>query len=136
MRILIVDDDPLSQLFLQTVLAPFGECHIAGDGLTAVREYSKAALEGSGFRVVFMDIMMPALNGLDAIDRIREFEAHTPSRVPVPSVFVVVTAVEQSQRLINAYCGGDVFTCMKKPLERADVEAVMTRIAGESPDPL
>jgi len=134
MHILIVDDDPLSQLFLKTVLEPFGTCTIAGDGLTAVRLYSQAALDGAGFGVVFMDIMMPAMNGLDAVDRIREFEAHTPSRVSAPAVFVVVTAAEQSQRLINAYCGGDVFLCMKKPLERADVEAVMVKILGKSQD--
>ncbi len=130
MRILIVEDDIASQIFLKAVLKPFGQCDTAGDGAAAVRAYAEAALDGAPFDVVFMDIMIPEMNGLAAIDRIRDYEAHNRRSVPRPAQVVVVTATEDSQNIIHAYCTGDVFAYMKKPLERQEVEATMAKIAS------
>ena len=47
MKILIVDDDPLSQLTLRATLAPFGECVCAGNGEVgiAVGDWAHPTLE-------------------------------------------------------------------------------------------
>lgn len=130
MRILIVEDDLIVQLFLKTVLGHYGQCFTASDGRAAVRAYSDAAAGGEPFDVVFMDIMMPEMNGLIAIDRIREYEALHPWRVPRPAQVVVATALEDSQDILHAICSGNVFAHMKKPLLREDLEATMGKIAS------
>lgn len=128
MHILIVEDDVPSQLFLKTVLKGYGPCAIAGDGAEAVQAYADVALDGSPFDVVFMDIMMPGMDGLTAIDRIREFEAQNPHKVPRPAQVVVVTATQDTQNIIHAYCAGNVFAYLKKPLTNNDIKATMTKI--------
>ena len=42
MKILIVDDDPLSQITLKATLAPFGECVCAGNGREGVDLFTLA----------------------------------------------------------------------------------------------
>ncbi|MHC1752541.1 response regulator [Humidesulfovibrio sp.] len=128
MHILIVEDDVPSQLFLKTVLKSYGPCAIAGDGAKAVRAYTEAALGGNPFDIVFMDIMMPEMDGLTAIDRIREFEAQTPQKVPRPAQVVVVTAAQDTQNIIHAYCAGNVFAYLKKPLDSQDLKATMAKM--------
>lgn len=135
MHILIVEDDVPSQLFLKTVLQGYGPCTAAGDGAAAVRAYAEAAAGGSPFDIVFMDIMMPGMDGLTAIDRIREFEAQNPHKVPRPAQVVVVTATQDTQNIIHAYCAGNVFAYLKKPLDSQDLKAAMAKLLAASEGP-
>ena len=69
-RILVVDDWPDWQRFLQTKLA--AECNfqivgLASNGLEGVGQAARLQPD-----VVLMDLNMPVLNGLDATRRIRE----------------------------------------------------------------
>lgn len=132
MHILIVEDDVPSQLFLKTVLQGYGSCTVAGDGVEAVRAYAEAAAGGSPFDIVFMDIMMPGMDGLTAIDRIREFEAQGPHRVSRPAQVVVVTATQDTQNIIHAYCAGNVFAYLKKPLDSQDLKTTMAKLLAAS----
>jgi two-component system chemotaxis response regulator CheY len=131
-RILIVEDDPVSQLFMSTVLSRYGQCSMACDGVAAVSDYIDASLCGNPFELVFMDIMLPKLDGLSAIERIREFEGHNPWHVPNPAQVVVVSAKDDLPNHIRAYCAHDILSYMQKPLERADLEATMDKIVNAS----
>jgi two-component system chemotaxis response regulator CheY len=42
MKTLIVEDDFTSRLFLQKILSPYGECHIAVNGNEAVQAFQMA----------------------------------------------------------------------------------------------
>ncbi len=132
MHILIVEDDIMSQTFMKTVLNQYGQCVITSDGEDAVRSYATAAISGRPFDVVFMDIMLPKMDGITAIDKIREYEEVNPKHVPKPTNVVVVTATDDSQNIIHAYCTGDVFAYLKKPLERNVLEATMAKITSVS----
>ena len=132
MHILIVEDDLVSQTFMKTVLSQCGQCANASDGEEAVRRYATAAIAGQPFDVVFMDIMLPKMDGLTAIDKIREYEESNPKYVLKPTQVVVVTTTDDSQNIIHAYCTGDVFAYMKKPLERNVLETTMAKITCAS----
>ena len=74
MRTLIVDDDFTNRLLLQTLLARYGECHVAVNGKEAVEAFRLAQAEGRGYDLICMDLSMPELDGHQAIQEIRRLE--------------------------------------------------------------
>ena len=74
MKTLIVEDDFTSRLFLQTFLSRYGECHIAVNGREAVEAFRMAADNGSPYDLICMDIMMPEMDGQEAVKQIRALE--------------------------------------------------------------
>nr|WP_086937418.1 response regulator [Thaumasiovibrio occultus] len=68
--ILIVEDDKVQQFILKTMLSKQGyEAVCAGDGLAAVK-----MVQETEFDIVFMDCIMPGLDGFEATKRIRQLE--------------------------------------------------------------
>ena len=74
MRMLIAEDDYTSRVMLQRLLLPYGECTVAVNGQEAVEAFRIGIEEGRPFDLVCLDIMMPEMDGHEALDRIRELE--------------------------------------------------------------
>jgi signal transduction histidine kinase/CheY-like chemotaxis protein len=78
---LIVEDNPINQKMIQHTLKNMGittEC--ANNGQEGFDEYK---INSNNYDIVFMDIQMPVLNGIDATKKILEYEKiegleHTP----------------------------------------------------------
>lgn len=74
MKTLIVEDDFTSRLVLQTFLSRYGDCHIAVNGWEAVQAFRAALGEGKPYDLICMDIMMPEMDGREAVKHLRELE--------------------------------------------------------------
>ncbi len=74
LRSLLVEDDFSSRLLLQTFLARYGECHVAVNGREAVEAFRKAFDQGQRYSLICMDIMMPEMDGREAVRQIRKIE--------------------------------------------------------------
>src|SRR5512146_2095875 len=80
-RLLIVDDDPLSRSMMDLMLAPHGyQLGFACDGAEAIQ-----AIESGQYDLVFMDLILPDMNGRDVCREIRRWEAGK-SRIPIVAV--------------------------------------------------
>ena len=70
LKILIAEDNPINQMVIERMLANRGhQCQIAEDGLKAVSMFQEQY-----FDLIFMDIQMPNLSGIDATKKIRQIE--------------------------------------------------------------
>lgn len=66
-KVLVVEDIPLNQLLMKTLLDEFGfERDIAGNGKIAIEK-----LKENSYDIILMDLQMPEMNGFEATEYIR-----------------------------------------------------------------
>ncbi|MDO9621855.1 MAG: ATP-binding protein, partial [Moraxellaceae bacterium] len=110
LRVLVVDDHPSNLLLMRTWLNDYGiEVECAESGHEAVH----LALQ-KPFDLVFMDIQMPGMNGVEAAQAIRAGEKHG-QRVPI----VALTAHAMKAGQDNVQNGIDDY--LSKPLQDAQL---------------
>jgi PAS domain S-box-containing protein len=91
LRALIVDDSSISRRITGRFVSKVFSCDEAENGLEAVSKYQEAVESGSHYDVVFMDVVMPEMDGKEAVHKIREFEDDQKlQRVPI----IMVSASE------------------------------------------
>jgi PAS domain S-box-containing protein len=85
--VLVVEDIPLNQLLMKTILDDFGfERDVVANGKIAI-EY----LQNKTYDVVLMDLQMPEMNGFEATDYIRNT---MKSNIPIIALTADVTTVD------------------------------------------
>jgi diguanylate cyclase (GGDEF)-like protein len=125
MKILLVDDAKSVVMVMNSRLASYGYDVVhAANGQEAVAVFASAAPD-----LVLMDIEMPVMNGFEATNRIRAFEA-TQQWAWTPVIFL--TSSDTVENLVTAIeAGGDDFMSkfVPEPVLQAKMKA-MSRIAG------
>jgi PAS domain S-box-containing protein len=86
-KVLVVEDIPLNQLLMKTLLDDFGfELDIAANGKIAIEK-----LEAKPYDIILMDLQMPEMNGFEATEYIRN---KMNSRIPIMALTADVTTVD------------------------------------------
>lgn len=122
-RILLVDDDEEINKIVQEALHIMGYEHVsrAGNGEEAVRIYEEFLPD-----LVFMDIEMPVMDGLEASRRIRAMD-------PEASI-VVVTGNPADPRAGRVLEEGITETVVSKPVRLKHLQTLIeSRSSGASP---
>ncbi len=79
LHVLVAEDNPINQLLVRRLLEKRGHrVSIAADGIEALR-----VLENTSVDLVFMDVQMPRLSGIEAVRAIRKSEEIGGSHVPI-----------------------------------------------------
>src|SRR5207302_1530262 len=112
-EILAVDDDPQMQFFLREALEREHNVTVKGTA-----EEALSALKASGFDLILMDIRLPGMSGLDAVDEVQKLDRRTP--------IIVMTAHGTRETALEAVRRGayDYFT---KPFRLDEMEIVIRR---------
>ena len=90
-RILVVDDDPQNRDVLRRRLERYGfEVDTARDGIEMLRR-----IDAEDFDLVMLDVMMPGMNGLEALERLRRTRSMT--ELPV----ILATALAETEDAVE-----------------------------------
>ncbi len=122
-RVLLVEDDPLNRYLAERFLAQCGcEVVVAENGRDAVEQVGREA-----FAMVFMDCLMPVLDGYQATREIRAAE-HPGRRLPIVALTANAMSGDREKCLA---AGMDDF--VSKPVKRDDLQRVVARWAPVAP---
>lgn len=110
LKILLADDTAVNVALATKLLKR------RGHDITAVENGLQAyeAFQKDSFDVILMDIHMPVMDGLEATQKIREFESSNPSKSPTP-IIAMTANNEQSDHEI--YLKSGMNGIITKPLE-------------------
>jgi signal transduction histidine kinase/CheY-like chemotaxis protein len=120
-RFLIVDDVAMNRLLLRQILKleyPQSLITEAEDGLAALQ-----AINNEGFDLVFMDMVMPQMDGIEASKSIRSTVDRQGQRLPILGLSANVNSSDR-ERFIDA--GADDF--LLKPYDRQTLVEVTERL--------
>ncbi len=118
-RLLIVDDDSDIREVLMSILEAQGyEVAGAADGLEALERLAK----GPPPSLIILDLMMPRMNGVQLLERMRAM----PRFADIP---VLVLSGDAHGRELTAKLG--VRACLLKPIELTELEGALDQALQE-----
>lgn len=117
MRVLIAEDEFTSRRLMQGILRPYAECEAVVNGQEAVEAFEAAFGEGKPFDLVCMDIMMPVMDGQEALRRIREVEKARGIKPSAECPVIMTTALGDPKNVVSAYYRGGASAYLTKPIE-------------------
>lgn len=128
MRILIVEDDFGSRVLMKKLLSGYGSCDVVVDGVEAVSSFKMAWDEKKPYNLIMMDIMLPELDGQEALQQIRTFEKEKglPDRDRVK--VIMTTALGDPKNVVTAYNKGEASSYIVKPVEVAQLREELAKL--------
>jgi two-component system chemotaxis response regulator CheY len=125
MKTLIVEDDFVSRRILKDILAPYGDCDVAIDGSEAIQAYRLAWEDKKPYDLICMDIMMPKVDGQEALEKIRELERTAGLRNRDEVKVIMISALDSPKTVFASYYRGGATSYIVKPVSYAKLlEAV------------
>ena len=103
MKTLIVEDDFTSRILLQELLQDYGSCHVAVNGKEAVAAVRLALEANAPYALICMDIMMPEMNGQQALEAIRQHEQDRGIFSSNGAKIIMTTSLNDLKNVHKAY---------------------------------
>lgn len=103
MKILLAEDDFASRKFISKFLSTYGECDITVDGLEAVDAFMMALEDDERYDLVCLDVMMPVLDGYQALDTIRKLEKEKKIEGEDAVKIIMMTALNEEMNVKKAF---------------------------------
>ena len=126
MKILVVEDNEFSTNLITEMLNSLGvEVVTASDGHDAILKFERSAK--NEFGMIFMDIVMPRLNGNESAATIRMIDREDARTIPI----IAITALNsETDRQIMRESGMDGF--IQKPLSIPAVKEIIEQYSTKN----
>lgn len=118
MKCLIAEDDFISRRVLTELLSPFFACDIAVNGDEAVASVKLAHEAKQPYDLICLDIMMPKLDGREALRQIRALEKELGIPGNLESKIIMTTALDDAKTVFDTYYQGGATAYLVKPISK------------------
>ena len=127
MRALIIDDDPVSRLFLEELLAPHADVTAASSGGQALELFQAALDAGAPYDFVLSDIMMPDMDGHQTVERLRGLEQRHGLQGDQTVRVIMISALDDAKHVNRAFFQGHALSYLTKPVSTAALLAELRK---------
>ena len=105
----------------------------AEDGLVAVEHFETAARSGEPFELVFLDIVMPVMDGQEALKRMRAIEKEAGVSGDDKATIIMATSLHSTNDMIDAIIDGQCDDYIVKPFEPEDLLGLLEKYGFVDP---
>jgi len=130
MRILIVDDDFAIRKIVSIWLKKYGECETAENGKDAVAMFEAAHKANKPYDLMCLDIMMPVMNGIDALKAIRKMETDMGINEGRGIKVIMATAAASPKSIMGAF-NEQCEAYLIKPIDDTELFETVDRLFAE-----
>lgn len=127
MRTLVVEDEFLSRALLTGMLSQYGGCDVAVNGQEALEAVRLALASGRPYNLICLDIMMPIMDGQEALKAIRALEKEAKITLDARSRIVMTTALDNYESISKSFwelCDGYLL----KPIDMKKITALLNEL--------
>ena len=126
MKILLAEDDFVTRKFMTGFLSKYGECDVTVDGMEAVDAFMMALEDDAPYDLVCLDIMMPVMDGYQALMGIRNLEKERNIPKEKEAKVIMTTALNDEGNVKMAFeLGCTVYS--GKPIDKEKFEQVLKK---------
>lgn len=127
MKILLAEDDYATRKFMSGFLSKYGECDVTVDGNEAVDAFLMALEDEDPYDLVCLDVMMPVMDGYQALLGIRNLEKQKNIPKDQEVKVIMTTALNDEQNVKMAFeLGCTIYS--GKPIDQARFEQAMKKL--------
>ncbi len=127
MKILLAEDDYVTRKFMTNFLSKYGECDVTVDGMEAVDAFLMALEEGEPYDLACLDIMMPVMDGYQALMGIRNLEKDRNIPEEKAVKVIMTTALNDEKNVKMAFdLGCSVYS--GKPIDQERFEQALKKL--------
>ena len=127
LRCLVVDDDELGREMLVLNLQGIAECDVAVNGREAVEKFS-SAFQKASYDAIFLDIIMPEMDGHEASRIIRGIEAERGITPNKGVQIIVLSSLNTPQDIIQSYVSAQSAAHLVKPVKPEKLKKTLKQL--------
>ena len=127
MKILLAEDDFVTRKFMMNFLSKYGECDVTVDGMEAVDAFMMALEDDDPYDLVVLDIMMPVMDGYQALKGIRNIEKERNITGDAAAKVIMATALNEEKNVKMAFdLGCTIYS--GKPIDQTRFEQGLKKL--------
>lgn len=127
MKILLAEDDFATRKFMANFLSKYGECDVTVDGMEAIDAFMMALEDGEPYNLVCLDIMMPVMDGYQALVGIRNLEKERNIPEEEAAKIIMTTALNDERNVKMAFEQGCTIYS-GKPIDQERFEQALKKL--------
>ena len=128
MKCLIAEDISISAEILKRMMSRYATCDLAANGQEAIALFLEAHGSNSPYELILMDIMMPEIDGLKAVQFIREKEESMKIPLSQRVKVIMTTALDDPRTVIKALYESDANSYLTKPINARMIEEELRKL--------
>ena len=127
MKILLAEDDFATRKFMTSFLSRYGECDVTVDGMEAVDAFMMALEDDEPYDLVCLDVMMPVMDGYQALMGIRNLEKERKIPEEKAAKVIMTTALNDEKNVKMAFeLGCTIYS--GKPIDQERFEQALKKL--------